>query len=134
MHFLRRGCSLFNQSRWRIHSFSVLDQLTTNPFETRQPHIKHQSLIITDELLPVEIIRVFLEMAGCEAHRMCEIPMSQGYPCITGTATGGGDPGHYLKRNMMPGQQVDFLSATPEDKRVTTFQPKNPLSLLRESQ
>ena len=70
------------------------------------------------------------EVTGHEAHALGVIPVGQRYARIAGGGTGSGNTGDHLEGNMVPGQQLDFLAAPTEDKRIAALEAHYPLALL----
>ncbi len=68
-------------------------------------------------------------MAGHEHASLGIIAMGQRNAGVGGAPGGGSHARHYLKRDTGRHQGLNFLAATPEDKRIAALQPQHPPTL-----
>ena len=82
--------------------------------------------------LPIKVNGAVLQVAGNEYHRLGVVAVREWNAGIRGTAGGGSNARHHLKRYALFHERGDLLAPAAEDERIAALEPYHALALFRQ--
>ena len=119
---LIRGCDILNQSSRSVRRTSMRFHRVADACDVIEPHVKHHGLVSVAGHFPVQVISTIAAVTGDEYAGLRVIAMRQWNSGVACTTRSCGNTGYHLELDILIDEFGKLFAATPENKRIATFQ------------